>query len=55
MKASPGMTIPLKAISITFTGGGLIFEGLAQLCLGRNEGILPGLLSCNPSKSSPLR
>jgi hypothetical protein len=26
--ASPRMAIPLKAISIPFSGGGLIFEGL---------------------------
>jgi hypothetical protein len=30
-RLSPGMAIPLKAISIAFWGGGLIFEGLTEL------------------------
>jgi len=30
-EASPGMAILLKAISIEFWGGGLIFEGLREL------------------------
>ena len=30
-RLSPGMAIPLKAISIAFWGGGLIFEGLREL------------------------
>jgi hypothetical protein len=30
-RLSPGMVIPLKAISIAFSGGGLIFEGLREL------------------------
>jgi hypothetical protein len=30
-RLSPGMAIPLKAISIGFWGGGLIFEGLTEL------------------------
>ena len=30
-RRSPGMAIPLKAISIAFCGRGVIFEGLRQL------------------------
>jgi hypothetical protein len=30
-RLSPGMAIPLKAISIGLSGGGLIFEGLREL------------------------
>jgi hypothetical protein len=30
-KTSPGKGIPLKAISMAFCGGGLLFEGLRKL------------------------
>ena len=30
LRLSLGMAIPLKAISIAFWGGGLIFEGLTE-------------------------
>jgi hypothetical protein len=52
-RISPGMAIPLKAISIAFCGRRLISEGFRELLLGLNERILPGLLRCKPSKINP--
>jgi hypothetical protein len=39
---SPWMAIPLKEISMAFRRGGLIFEGLRKLRLGRNEKFCQG-------------
>jgi hypothetical protein len=41
-RLSPRMAIPLKAISIAFREGELIFEGLRELFLGRNETFCQG-------------
>jgi hypothetical protein len=46
------MAVPLKAISMAFRGGGLVFEGLKKLGLGRNETFCQGLGAGNPQRSA---
>jgi hypothetical protein len=51
-RLSPGMAIPLKAISIAFSGGGLIFEGLRKFSLGRNGTFCQEFGGANPQRSA---
>ena len=51
-RLTPGMAIPLKAISIAFWTGGLIFEGLMKLCLGRDEKLCWGFCARSPQRSA---
>jgi hypothetical protein len=51
-RLSPGLTIPLKAISIAIPGGGLIFEGLRELWLRRNGTFCQDFREANPQRSA---
>ena len=46
------MAIPLKAISIAFWIGGLIFEGLRELSVYGNETFCQGFCGANPQRSA---